>query len=85
MYTMRITIAIDGVLLAHAQKRAARRSQSLDRYVESAVRRDLLIPEDREPMQDVPIFTRGTGVRPGIDLSSNRAIHDVLDAGGNVG
>jgi hypothetical protein len=32
----------------------------------------------------VPVFTQGTGPRPGIDLSSNRAMHEVLDEGSDL-
>lgn len=81
---MRTTLSIEDALLARAKKRAARRGQTLGQYVESAVRRDLLIPEGRGPAPALPTFTRGTGMRPGIDPSSNRAIYDVLDASGDL-
>lgn len=42
---MRITMAIDETLLADAQKRAASRHETLDQYIESALRRDLALPE----------------------------------------
>lgn len=81
---MRTTLAIDEALLARAKKRAAQRGQTLGQYVESAVRRDLLIPEDRGAAPELPVFARGTGMRPGINPSSTRAIHDALDASGDL-
>jgi hypothetical protein len=29
----------------------------------------------------IPVFRGGTGPRPGIDLTSNRALYEVLDEG----
>jgi hypothetical protein len=81
---MRTTLAIEETLLACAKKRAAQRGQTLGQYVESAVRRDLLTPEERGPAPDLPIFTRGMGMRPCINPSSNRAIYDALDASGDL-
>lgn len=81
---MRTTVTIEENLLARAKKRAAQRGQTLGQYVESAVRRDLLTSEDRSPAPQLPVFTRGTGMRPGINASSNRAMYDALDASGDL-
>lgn len=81
---MRTTVSIEPALLERAKRRAAERGQTLGQYVESAVRRDLVTPEPRTPAPKLPVFTRGTGMRPGIDPSSNRAIYDALDANGNL-
>lgn len=81
---MRTTLSIEKALLERAKKRAAQRGQTLGQYVESAVRRDLVMPEDRGPAPELPVFTRGTGMRSGIDPSSNRAIYDALDASGDL-
>lgn len=84
MNIMRTTLSIENALLERAKKRATQRGQTLGQYVESAVRRDLVIPEDRRPAPKLPVFTRGTGMRPGIDPSSNRAIYDALDTSGDL-
>ncbi len=81
---MRTTLAIDHALLDRAKKRAAERGQTLGQYVESAVRRDLLAPERPSTPPALPTFTRGTGLRPGLDPSSNRALFDALDASGDL-
>ena len=42
------------------------------------MRTTLQVDGDR-PRPEVPVFDGGTGPRPGIDLSSNRALYEVLD------
>ena len=81
---MRTTLSIEDALLARAKKRAAKRGQTLGQYVESAVRRDLVTPESAASAPDLPTFRRGTGMRPGLDASSNRALYDALDATGDL-
>jgi len=77
---MRTTLAIDDHLLARARTRARARGQTLGQLVEDAIRRELAAPpsEERPP---VPVLTGGTGPRPGVDLTSNRALREALDDG----
>ena len=77
---MRTTIALDDHLLAAAKRRARERGQTLGQVVEDALRRQLAERDDHEPVE-VPVFTAGTGPQPGIDLKSNRALREALDAG----
>jgi Ribbon-helix-helix protein, copG family len=75
---MRTTVAIDDHLLARAKRRARERGVSLGTVIEDALRRDLnrsVRTDDRPP---IPVFA-GTGVRPGVDLTSNRAVRELLD------
>lgn len=81
---MRTTLSIETALLERAKKRAAQRGQTLGQYVEDAVRRDLVRPSADVMPVTLPVFTRGTGIRPGLDPSSNRAIYDALDASGDL-
>lgn len=81
---MRTTLAIDDALLARAKKRAASRGQTLGEYVEAAVRRELTVESAPRVVPELPIFTGGTGMRPGIDPSSTRALFDALDAHGDL-
>jgi hypothetical protein len=81
---MRTTLSIDQALLERAKKRAAQRGQTLGQYVESAVRRDLTARDEPRTSSPLPVFTRGTGMRAGIDPSSNRALYDALDASGDL-
>ncbi len=77
---MRTTIALDDHLLAAAKRRARERGQTLGQVIEDALRRELAERQDAEPVE-VPVFTRGTGPQPGIDLKSNRAVREALDSG----
>lgn len=81
---MRTTLSIDESLLQRAKKRAAERGQTLGQYVEDAVRRDLVAPPRAQVVPNLPTFSRGTGLRPGLDPSSNRALFDALDASGDL-
>jgi len=78
---MRTTVSISDELLAAAKVRARQRGQSLGSVIEDALRRELAAIQDRRPRPKVPVFDGGTGPRPGIDLTSNRALHEVLDEG----
>ncbi len=80
MRVMRTTVAIDDELLASARQRARSEGRTLGQVLEAALRRELARPQVAEAPA-VPIFTGGTGPRPGLDLTSNRALHEALDAG----
>lgn len=76
---MRTTLSIDDHLLTEAKERARHRGQTLGQLVEDAIRRELGAVAERERPR-VPVLT-GTGPRPGLDLSSNRALLETLDEG----
>ena len=76
---MRTTVTIADELLAAARQRARRKGQTLGALVESALRRELALAEEPEDRPTIPVFTGGTGPRRGVDLSSNRALAEVLD------
>lgn len=78
---MRTTVSISDELLAAAKRRARQRGQSLGAVIEDALRRELAATTDRAPRPTVPVFHGGSGPRPGVDLTSNRALHEVLDEG----
>ncbi len=78
---MRTTVSISEELLRAAKRRARETGRTLGEVVEAALRRELSgsgQPADRPP---VPVFRGGNGSRPGIDLSSNAALHEALDDG----
>ena len=81
---MRTTIAIDDRLLEAAKARAAAAGQTLGAYIEEALRLRLTAVAASGPALDLPVFTRGSGPRPGVDLSSNRSLYDALDASGEL-
>ncbi len=76
---MRTTIAVDDHLLDSARRRARERGQTLGQVVEDALRRELATPR-RTASGDVPVFRGGGGVRPGVDVTSNRALREALDS-----
>jgi hypothetical protein len=77
---MRTTLAVDDNLLVAAKRRARARGQTLGQVVEDALRRELAEPSKVEPVE-VPVFRGGGGALPGVDLTSNRAMREVLDHG----
>lgn len=81
MRIMRTTVNIADEILAAAKRRAQARGVSLGQVVEAALRRDLADPEATAVRPTVPVFAGGDGPRPGLDLTSNRALHEALDEG----
>ncbi|ATI66309.2 antitoxin [Mycobacterium tuberculosis variant bovis] len=49
--------------------------------IEDALRRELAAARTGGARPTVPVFDAGTGPRPGIDLTSNRVLSEVLDEG----
>jgi len=78
---MRTTISIHDELLKTAKLRARERGVTLGTLVEDALRRELSVRDEPEHRPPVPVFRGGTGPRPGLDLTSNRAIYEFLDEG----
>ena len=78
---MRTTVSISDDLLAAARHRARERGQTLGEIVEAALRRELSEAGPRGERPAVPVFRGGSGPRPGIDLTSNRALLEALDEG----
>jgi len=77
---MRTTLSIADELLIAAKQRARERGQTLGELVDAALQRELNEPP-RSAAPAVPVFRGGTGPRPGIDLSSNRALLEALEEG----
>jgi hypothetical protein len=76
---MRTTISISDELLAAAKRRARDRGLTLGQVVDAALQRELSETGEPGNAPPVPVFRGGTGPRPGIDLTSNRALHEALD------
>lgn len=77
---MRTTVAIDDHLLAAAKQRAQQRGLTLGQVLEDALRREMAAePEETPP--PIPVYRGEGGCRPGVDLTSNRAIWEFLDEG----
>lgn len=78
---MRTTLSISDELLTAAKRRARERGQTLGELVNGALQRELSDARPPSKAPPVPVFRGGTGPRPGIDLSSNRALLETLDDG----
>lgn len=76
---MRTTIAVDDNLLVAARARARERGLTLGQLVEEALRRELAPTTSVARRPDVPVFTAGTGVRAGVDVTSTRTLLESLD------
>lgn len=75
---MRTTVSVNDDLLAAARALARQRGYTLGQLLEDALRRELRErPHTTRP--EVPVFSGGTGPRPGVDLRSNRNLAELLD------
>lgn len=84
MRLVRTTINIPSELYRDAKASAARRSQSVSKLIEDAVRAALRA-DDSGTTELSPLVVFGEGwVRPGIDLADNSALLDVLDEGSSL-
>lgn len=78
--SMRTTVRIDDELYRALKERAARSGRTIAGIIEDALRR-FLDTSDRhgaEPLPPLPTYG-GSGVLPGVDLTSNAALRDLMD------
>jgi len=77
---MRTTIRIDDDLYRSVKQRAAATGRSISEVLEDAVRAGLAprLIQTAEALTPLPTFG-GSGVVPGIDLTSNAAVRDAMD------
>jgi len=78
---MRTTISIHDQLLESAKLCAKERGKTLSQLVEDGLRRELSVRDEPAERVPVPVFTGGNGPVPGVDITSNRAIYELLDEG----
>lgn len=72
---MRTTISIDDHLLERAKRDARLRGQTLGQYVEDAIRRGVNDDAEKKEAYEIPVYRpTNPGVRPGVDLTSNRSL-----------
>lgn len=76
---MRTTMDINDELLKAAKAYAARRSITLKAVVEQALRDKLTGGRQRRAPAPIPVFS-GRGLQPGVDLTDNAGLEDLLDA-----
>jgi plasmid stability protein len=79
--TMRTTIRIHDDLYAQVRSRAASTGRSIGEVVEDALRAAFAQPDHPTPeVEALPTFG-GSGVMPGVDLTSNAALAETMDEG----
>jgi hypothetical protein len=78
---MRTTIRIDESVYRRAKAQAAESGRTVSEVIEDAVR-EALAPrlDDTVALRPLPVFT-GSGLQPGVDLSCNAALLDLMDEG----
>lgn len=81
---MRTTIRIDDDLYRQVKAKAARSGRTVAAVLEDAVRRGLNPPEQSAPRRYRVRPTGRGGLKPGVDLSSNAGIVELLDEGASV-
>jgi plasmid stability protein len=81
---MRTTIRIDDELYREVKARAARSGRTVAAVLEDAVRRGLNPPEQRAGSRYVVRPMGAGGLQPGVDLTSNVSVREVMDEGVSV-
>jgi hypothetical protein len=78
---VRTTVRIDDELYRAVKEQAARTGWTVGEIIEDAIRRSIRTEagDDDAPLRPLPTYG-GSGVLPGVDLTSNAAIRDVMDA-----
>ncbi len=78
---MRTTIRIDDALYRKLKAEAGRSGRTIGELIEDAVRTALAdARRTKEAVRALPVHGSG-GLLPGVDLTSNAAVQDLLDEG----
>lgn len=82
---MRTTLDINDVLLARAKAVAARERTTLTRLIEEGLALRLRPAAHRATAPvELPVYPGRSGLAPGVDPLSNRALFDAADRAGDV-
>ena len=77
---MRTTVRLDDKLLAEAKKLAIDTGRTFTQVIEDALRMALAQQKERKRTKPVKLHTfNGKGLQPGVDLSNNAALEDLMD------
>jgi hypothetical protein len=78
---MRTTVRLDDALLAEAKKLAIDTERSLTQVIEDSLRMALAQKQAKKNAKPIKLHTSkgGNGLQPGVDLSSNAAVQDLMD------
>jgi hypothetical protein len=78
---MRTTVRVDDTLLAEAKKLAVDTGRTLTQVIEDSLRMALAQRQAKKSAKPIKLHTSkgGNGVQPGVDLSSNAALQDIMN------
>jgi hypothetical protein len=77
---MRTTVRLDDKLLAEAKKLALDTGRTFTQVIEDALRMSLAQRREKKKAKPIKLHSfTGDGVQPGVDLSNNAAIGDLMD------
>ncbi len=84
MPRMRTTVTLDDVLFRELKAHAAQSGRTMGSVIEDAVRVAFTLREaPLTELPDLPTYG-GTGLLPGVDLSNNAALRDLMDSAEGV-
>jgi len=77
---MRTTVRLDEQLLAQIKKLAIDTDRTLTQVIEDSLRMALAQRRARKKSKPIKLHTSGSGgLQPGVDLSNNAALQDLMD------
>ena len=76
---MRTTISIDDQVFRDAKRQAAEEGRTLGDLVTEALRARLALRQPKEEKPWEPVTYGKGGTLPGIDITNNAAVRDVMD------
>ena len=77
---MRTTIRIDDEVYRRVKQIADRSDRTIGQVIEDAIQVAVRPTRIEVPIADLPVFG-GSGVMPGVDLTSNRSVAEAMDEG----
>lgn len=76
---MRTTVRLDDDLLQRAKVHAAQTGRTLTALIEDALRQVMNTPAGTSRTPEYRVSTFDSALRPGVDLSDNSALADLMD------
>lgn len=78
---MRTTVRLDDALLTEAKRLAVDSGRTLTQVIEDSLRMALAQRAAKKQAKPIKLHTSksGNGLQPGVDLSSNAAVQDLMD------
>lgn len=78
MLSMRTTIRIDDEVYRRVKRIASQSDRTIGQVIEDAVQVAFRPSRKEVPIADLPVYG-GSGLMPGVDLTSNRSVAEAMD------